>query len=559
MAAKNESAAAAPAAAAATAAPASSGGFDYQAQVAVVGAGPVGLTIANYLAMQKVKVVVFEQLDQLIDYPRAIGIDDEALRTIQSIGLVDQALVHTTPFHNMRFFTASGRKFADIKPMTDEFGFSRRNSFNQPELDMILYRGLIEREGVQFAFSRTLENFTQDDKGVTLTLKAPDGKEEKARVEYLVASDGGSSKTRHILNIPYEGTTAPNQWVVVDIKNDPLATPHLDLCADPVRPYVSAAMPHGIRRFEYMVMPNETEEEISKPETLRKLLSKQLPNPDKIDLIRIRVYNHNQRIASKFRDRRVILAGDAAHIMPVWQGQGYNSGMRDAFNLAWKVAMVAQGKCGDKLLDSYETERKAHAKAMIDLSVLAGKILNPPNQCLTWLRDALTWCFQYIPPVNRYLLEMRFKPMPMYKDGALVRDGDSAKSEVGKIFPQPKVRLEDGTVTLLDNVIGPNFAVINWNTNPFWGISDAEAAKWKAIGTKFIQVVPEQQMAAKQDQYDGVIRVGDCGDRLREWFARTPCGVAVVRPDRFVAAQAVPQTINTMLERLSTIIQLGKQ
>lgn len=533
-------------------------GFDYEAQVAVVGAGPVGLTIANYLAMMKVKVLVFEQLDELIDYPRAIGIDDEALRTIQSIGLVDKVIPHTTPYHNMRFFTASGRCFADIKPMTDEFGWSRRNSFNQPEVDKILYEGLIARQGVKFVFSRTLESFDQDDSGVTITVKTGDGKLEKARVEYLIASDGGSSKARHLLNIPYEGTTAPNQWIVVDIKNDPLATPHLDLCADPVRPYVSAAMPHGIRRFEFMVMQNETEEELSKPESLRKLMAKVLPNPDNVDLIRLRVYNHNQRIAQKFREKRVILAGDAAHIMPVWQGQGYNSGMRDAFNLAWKMAMVINKQAGEKLLDTYEKERKAHAKAMIDLSVTAGKILNPPNACLTWARDLLTWFFDYIPPIKRYFLEMRFKPMPQYKEGALVREGDPEISPVGKIFPQPKIKQEDGTITLLDNVIGPHFAIINWNTDPFWGISESEAAKWKALGTVFIQVVPEQQMVVKQDQYPGVIRVGDCGDRLRDWFAAHKCGVAVVRPDRFCAAIGVPQTINTTLDRLSQVLQLGK-
>ncbi|MBZ4270461.1 FAD-dependent monooxygenase, partial [Mycobacterium tuberculosis] len=107
----------------------------------------------------------------------------------------------------------------------------------------------------------------------------------------------------------------------------------------------------------------------------------------------------------------VLLAGDAAHIMPVWQGQGYNSGMRDAFNLAWKLALVVNGKAGETLLDSYQQERRDHAKAMIDLSVTAGYVLAPPKRWQGAARDGLSWLLNYLPPVKRYFLEMRFKPM----------------------------------------------------------------------------------------------------------------------------------------------------
>jgi 3-(3-hydroxy-phenyl)propionate hydroxylase len=108
---------------------------------------------------------------------------------------------------------------------------------------------------------------------------------------------------------------------VIDIANDPLATPHVYLCCDPVRPYVSAALPHAIRRFEFMVMPGETEAQLSEPDNMRRLLSKVLPDPDNVEPIRQRVYTHNARIAERFRLDRILLAGDAAHIMPVWQGR----------------------------------------------------------------------------------------------------------------------------------------------------------------------------------------------------------------------------------------------
>lgn len=353
---------------------------NYTTEVAILGAGPVGLTIANYLSKQGVAVTIVEQLDSLIDYPRAIGIDDESLRTIQSLGLVDQVLPHTTPNHAMRFLTPKGRCFADIQPLTREFGFSRRNAFIQPQVDNVLLQGLKQYKNTQVLFSRQLTQFSQDADGVTLNLQNKEGDAETIRAQYLIACDGGNSYVRRNLGIAFEGETAPNQWIVIDLENDPLATPHIYLCCDPVRPYVSAALPHGIRRFEFMVMPGETQEELSKPENIAKLLSKVLPSTDGIEVIRQRVYTHNARIADKFRVDRILLAGDAAHIMPVWQGQGYNSGMRDAFNLAWKMALVVQGKAGPALLDSYQIERKDHAKAMIDLSVMAGHVLAPPKK-----------------------------------------------------------------------------------------------------------------------------------------------------------------------------------
>lgn len=410
----------------------------HTAQVAIAGAGPVGLMMANYLGQMGVSVLVVEKLEALIDYPRAIGIDDESLRAMQGIGLVDHVLPHTTPWHAMRFLTPKGRCFADIQPMTDEFGWPRRNAFIQPQVDAVMYEGLQRFPHVRCLFSREVEAFSQSSDAVTLHLKGPAGERETLQADWLVACDGGASFIRRTLNIPFEGKTAPNQWIVIDIANDPLATPHVYLCCDPVRPYVSAALPHGVRRFEFMVMPGETEARLSEPHKMRQLLSKVLPDPDNVELIRQRVYTHNARIAERFRDDRVLLAGDAAHIMPVWQGQGYNSGMRDAFNLAWKLALVVNGKAGEALLDSYQQERRDHAKAMIDLSVTAGNVLAPAKRWHGAVRDGISWLLNYLPPVKRYFLEMRFKPMPQYRAGALLLEGKAKTRRWGKCLFSPK-------------------------------------------------------------------------------------------------------------------------
>jgi 3-(3-hydroxy-phenyl)propionate hydroxylase len=515
------------------------------AEVIILGAGPVGLTIANYLGQAGIDVLVLEKLEHIIDYPRAIGIDDEALRTIQSIGLIDKVLPHTTPWHWMRFLTPKGRCFASIEPKTDEFGWSRRNAFIQPQVDKVLYEGLERFPNVRFLFSREMQQFSQDDESVAITVKAPGDTTETYQAQYLIACDGGNSQVRRDLNIPFDGKTAPNKWIVVDIRNDPLGTPNIYLCADPVRPYVSAALPHGVRRFEFMVMKNETEEALSQPESMRQLLSKVLPDPDKVDLIRQRVYAHNARVAGRFRDKRVLLAGDAAHIMPVWQGQGYNSGMRDASNLAWKMGLVIKGLVKPELLDSYEDERQDHARAMVDLSVTAGNVLNPPRKWMATARDILSWWLNYIPAAKRYFLEMRFKPMPKYTKGAQVAASLPNKTTpVGTLFIQPKVRTDAGEIKLLDDVIGARFAIIAWGTNPQWGLDAQEIAQWQRLGAAFIQILPDVQMQTPNTLPEGVIRLGDVQGRLKEWFSRYPYSVTILRPDRFVAGLATPQTLS---------------
>ena len=564
------------------------GGTDRRYDVAIVGAGPVGLTIANTLGLYGVRVLVIEKLDSLIDYPRAIGIDDESLRTIQATGLADAVQSHITPDHAMRFVTATGRVFASIEPRTDEFGWSRRNAFIQPEIDRILFEGLQRFPNVTVLFGRTLAGFTDTGSGIELELEDAGGARQTVHAGWMVAADGGNSFVRRTLDIPFEGRTKPNQWIVVDVRNDPLGTPHIYMHCDPERPYVSAALPHGIRRFEFMVMPGETEADFEKPEYMAKLMRKVVSDPDRVDYIRKRVYTHNARLAERFREGRVLLAGDAAHIMPVWQGQGYNSGLRDACNLAWKLACVVKGLADARLLDTYGEERRDHARMMIHLSEVAGDIFAPESATAAKVRDAVTLLMNGVPAVKQYFVEMRFKPMPRYESGAVVGpqagggrrsllgglldlSGDTAagrllglmaekreslfgrlvngleapaETPVGRLFIQPRVLCEDGRTRLLDDVIGLRFAVIAWGTDPTWAMDDETRAFWERLGTTFISARPAVQMPHADDVAPGVVRVGDLGNRLKDWFAKWPDSVVILRPDRFVGATCTPQTVS---------------
>ncbi|WP_374618236.1 bifunctional 3-(3-hydroxy-phenyl)propionate/3-hydroxycinnamic acid hydroxylase [Pandoraea sp.] len=578
---------------------ASNAAADVTTDVVIVGAGPVGLMMANILGLQGVQVTVLEKLDQLIDYPRAIGLDDEALRVFQAVGLADALLPHTTPDHWMRFVTRDGLCFASIEPRTDEFGWSRRNAFIQPLADRVLFEGLKRFGHVQVLFGHGVDAFTQDAQGVTLCVKTNDGRTRTVRARYMVGADGGNSLVRRALQIPFEGRTKPNQWIVVDVRNDPVGSPHVYMHCDPERPYVSAALPHGIRRFEFMVMPGETEEALSRPENMAALIRKVVSYPEKVDYIRKRVYTHNARLADTFRVDRVLLAGDAAHIMPVWQGQGYNSGIRDANNLGWKLAMVAKGTCDARLLDTYTAERRAHARSMIHLSEVAGDIFAPTTRIGVRFRDTLVRSFNLFPSVKRYFVEMRFKPMPRYEDGAVLlppprnrggrlarlleRSGSTApgrllglmsqkreswlgrlvygrdplaSSPVGRLFIQPTVRTSAGEMKRLDDVIGNRFAVLGWGTDPTFGLSAQARTCAAALGVCFVLAKPDVQLPHTDDVPEGVIAIGDPSNRLKDWFGRLSSSVVLLRPDRFVAGACSPQDVSQALIELADKLAL---
>lgn len=567
--------------------------------VAIIGAGPVGLTLANLLGQAGVRTLVVEKLDHIIDYPRAIGIDDESLRTLQAAGLAGQVEAHITPDHWMRFYTATGQCFASIEPRTDEFGWSRRNAFIQPQVDAILHQGLARFAHVQTLFGRELAHFAQDDSGVDLTLQAGDGTRQTLRARFMVACDGGNSSVRRTLGIAFEGRTKPNQWIVVDVRNDPLGTPHIGMHCDPERPYVSAALPHGIRRFEFMVMPGETEQELSQPENLARLMRKVVADPESLDYIRKRVYTHNARLAAKFREGRVLLAGDAAHIMPVWQGQGYNSGMRDASNLAWKLAMVAKGQAGEALLDTYGLERRDHARSMIHLSEVAGDIFAPESRTAARVRDTVMLALNAVPPVKQYFAEMRFKPMPRYEQGVVLhaadnparqapllgglldRSGDTPlgrllglmaekkesplgrlihsleapePSPVGRMFIQPRVTDGEGRIQRLDDAIGPRFAIIAWGTDPTHGMDAQTLAFWQRLNACLVRIMPPGQLGHCPPVREGVLTLGDVQGRIKDWFARQTRSIAFVRPDRFVAALASPQETGAVSAQLARLL-----
>ncbi|MBL7493966.1 bifunctional 3-(3-hydroxy-phenyl)propionate/3-hydroxycinnamic acid hydroxylase [Frankia sp. AgB1.9] len=533
--------------------------------VAVVGAGPTGLMIANLLGLHGLRVRVIEAGPALIDFPRGVGMDDETLRTFQTAGLVERVLPHTIPHQLLVFVDAKQRDLARLAPPQADFGWPRRNGFVQPLADRVLLDGLARFDDVEIQFSSRVTDVAQDADGVSLTIETPDG-EQTLRAAFAVGADGGSSATRKALGLGFEGTSSAANWFVIDVRNDPLGRPGAYVCCDPRRPYVSISIPHGIRRFEFMLKAGETEADAMTDEFLARLLEPIVPASAKVDIIRRRVYTHHSRLAEHFRSGRVFLIGDAAHLMPVWQGQGYNSGIRDALNLSWKIAMVHRGLAADHVLDTYESERHDHAKAMIDLSTRVGKAVSVTNRFGALARDLFFRSLSAIPKAKTYIVTMKFKPMPTMRDGALTRVGSvSEPSPVGRLFIQPTVSTRAVPSTKLDDALGPWFALIAWNNDPRQILDDDAQRRLARSGVRVVEARPATQLHWNATALDGtvpdaaapddsVLVVGDLDGSLKRWFDAHPESVLLVRPDRIVGGASPAHAASEMVRAFDAAV-----
>jgi 3-(3-hydroxy-phenyl)propionate hydroxylase len=523
--------------------------------VAVVGAGPTGLMIANLLGIHGLRVSVFEAGAELTDFPRGVGMDDETLRTFQTAGLVDAVLPHTIPHQLLVFVDDKQRDLARLAPPAADFGWPRRNGFVQPLADQVLLDGLQRFESVEVHWSSRVTGFTQDADGVDLAISAQDG-ERIVRARYVVGADGGSSAVRKTLDLDFVGTSAPANWFVIDIRNDPLGRPGAYVCADPERPYVSISIPHGIRRFEFMLKPGETEAEAMTDEFVAGLLAPFIPSSADVEIIRRRVYTHHSRMAERFSLDRVFLIGDAAHVMPVWQGQGYNSGIRDSLNLSWKLAMVLRGQAGAELLDTYESERRDHVRAMMQLSTWVGRFVSVTNRLGATARNMFFRAISAVPSAKAYIVQMKFKPMPTMNEGALTRVGSpSDPTPVGRLFIQPTVSTRETASLKVDDALGPWFSLIVWNNNPRAILDEDALKRLTRAGVRLVAARPAVQLwwqEAVPD--DSVLIVGDLDGTLKRWFDAHPASVVLVRPDRIVGGASAAHAASDMIRAFDLVV-----
>jgi 3-(3-hydroxy-phenyl)propionate hydroxylase len=514
------------------------------ARVAIVGAGPTGLTLANLLGAYGVPCVLIERNDSTVHEPRAVSIDDESLRTMQAAGIVDAVVAETVTGYGSHYYSTRGHCFARVQPTAQPYGFPRRNAFRQPVLERQLRDALARFPHVETLFEHDLTAFEQDGDGVRLTLRRREQKRE-LRADYLVACDGASSLVRRMLGIAMSGSTFEERWLIVDLENSPVESPHTKVFSDPKRPCIALPGPHLTRRYEFMLLDHETDADLLRPDVVQELLRTHGAAPQS-RIVRTVVYAFHARLAERWRERRILLAGDAAHLTPPFAGQGMNSGVRDAFNLAWKLAAVIGGRLGADLLDSYELERRGHAQAMIDFALNIGRVMAPPNAFAAWLIEAGFRTLALFPNARDYVLQMKFKPPPRFATGFIVPDGKSPRETlVGKMLPQPRVRTADDTEILLDGALGPGFSLILCGPGAASAFPRLGQAPWQDLGARI--VVANAAPAA------GVTSVHETGQGDATLAAFD--GLAVlVRPDRYIAACAPLGDMAALGEKVRTLI-----
>ncbi|WP_167772498.1 bifunctional 3-(3-hydroxy-phenyl)propionate/3-hydroxycinnamic acid hydroxylase [Ramlibacter henchirensis] len=494
--------------------------------VLIVGAGPTGLVLANLLGQRGVPAVVIEKRSDVWDIPRAIAFDDESLRSMQGLGLAHALRARLVEGCRARYFRqpaarVNGRTRPLIRfdPRPGLYGFEKINSFAQPDLERIWRDELARFAHVQLRFGWAFESFRQDAEGVTVTVKNAAGQVQELRGSYLVACDGGRSPVRECAGIAMEGSSFVEKWLVIDTVNDTKNDACYTFYCHPSRPSMEGQGPKGMRRYEFMLLPGETEEQLLRDDTIERLVAYDKPL-QRQDLWRKTVYTFHARKAAALRRGRVLIAGDAAHMMPPFAGQGMNSGIRDAANLAWKLELVLLHGAGDRILDSYEAERRPHFERLMRLSVRLGRFVMTRQPALALLRNTIYFTIESLPPVKRWITDRNFNVPSRHRAGLYQELGRACGlARVGEMLPQPRVGARHGG-GLLDEHLGTGFALLV----PPGGGTDTgvhvlqRSHVGRRLAPRVVEVGP------------GALEL-DSGKRLL-----APGMAALVRPDRFVAA-----------------------
>lgn len=502
--------------------------------VVIAGAGPTGLTLANLLARHGVRFLIVERNASTVQEPRAVSIDDEALRTMQAAGVIDAVLPDVVPGYGSIYYTAGRFRFAKVEPTGAPYGYPRRNAFRQPKLEAQLRRALEKDSGASLLFGWRLDSFSQARDGVDLRLIGHDGQSRNLSCDYLVGCDGAGSTVRTALGIALEGTTYAKRWLILDLENHDNTTKHTEVYCDSRQPCITLPGPHRTRRYEFEVRTDEPDESVLAAERISALLAMHGADPGSV-LRRKAVYRFHARVARRWSEGRVFLAGDAAHLSPPFAGQGMNSGVRDAHNLAWKLAAVTSGTAGPGLLATYEQERADHVWQMIRLALRMGRVMAPASRGSALVTQAGLLLANILPPIRDYITEMKYKPKPRFERGLMVSGGPATqRTLVGRLLPQPIVMTPSGEGKLLDDLIGPRFALIVRTADPESAFARLSQPVWRDLGAAFIAVMPPG--SAPRPAPPGVQVVIERDLEFAAQLGGDRESVILMRPDRYAAA-----------------------
>ncbi|WP_327145415.1 bifunctional 3-(3-hydroxy-phenyl)propionate/3-hydroxycinnamic acid hydroxylase MhpA [Nocardia sp. NBC_01327] len=472
--------------------------------VAVVGFGPVGQLLAILLGRQGHDVLVLERWPQPYDKPRAVHFDHEIGRIFQAAGIAEEVLAVTDPvpdFYEWR--NGQGDPLVRIDwSGIGESGWPTANFFSQPELERVLAKTAESTPSVTVLRGNQVIDLEEHPDHIGLTAAVDGSPSRKHLARWVIGADGANSFVRQQMSTEMTDLGFFFDWLIVD------AVPHeqrewspmnWQLC-DPSRPTTIVSGGPGRRRWEFLRLPHETVADLNTPETAWRLLEPWGRHPGNTTIERHTVYTFQARWVDTWRAGRLLLAGDAAHLMPPFAGQGMCSGLRDAINLSWKLDLVLRGAAGPDLLDSYTSERSTHVRHAIEMSMALGEVICVLDEDAAAQRDRRMIAgdadpARVLPPTAP----------PVLGDGILQRGPDGERAPgVGHLTPQHRVR-HGGNTGLLDDLTGPGFRILTDGPVADVALDDDQWAFLDSIDAVVVPLTPDGQSGTYADVDDGYL------------------------------------------------------
>ena len=498
--------------------------------VAIVGYGPVGQALAAMLGAQGHRVVVVERWPKLFPLPRAGHIDHEIMRILQSLDIADAIAEDSWQLSGYELVSAQGETLHSFDwGQEASSGWHSDYSLFQPYLEALLHQRVSAQQSVDLLRGWQVESFTDRDTHVVLEARQaahadggvwqPSDTTRSITARYVVGCDGANSIVREASGAPMTDFGFEADWLVVFVEPSDqdivIGMPDVAQILDPARP-TTAFRSSGKRfcRWEFMIMPGESVEEMSTPQAAWKLVERWGVTPDNSRLVRNTVFRFRSLVADNWRTGRRLIAGDAAHLMPPFLGQGMCSGLRDAMNLSWKLDLVLSGVSDDRLLDTYEAERRAHVVSLVEASLALGSIISVIDTDEASKRDELLRTGHAAPP----------SPLPRLVDGILLRNPDGTPGpDAGELSVQSNVS-HAGAQGRSDDVLGAGWKLYVIGADPRSALSQHSCNLLDRIGATVLRV------ATTLAPSDAVV---DIDGRLADWVGTLagPVGAVIVRPD----------------------------
>ncbi len=511
--------------------------------VLIVGLGPVGAALANLLGRYGIAVLAIDKAAGIFMAPRAIALDNEALRVLQMCGLAEGDL-DTVAIPEVRMRSPLFGQYSRAVTAGALDGHPKLVTFYQPQLETVLRRRLADLPSVHVELGVELKSFEQSAAGVAALLRTSEGQERRIAARYLVGADGANSLVRQRLGQEFKGKTYAEDWLVVDGRRAPLPIDHVEFICDPARPTPHMVAPGDRQRWEFKLRPGETREQMEHPDTVRRLLQP-WSHGQEIEIERVAVYRFHARVAHTFQVGHAFLVGDAAHITPPFVGQGLVAGLRDVANLAWKLAWVIRGQAREDLLSTYTQERQPHVRAMIQLAQLMGRLVMPGNTLTAFVTHGSMKLLSRVPRLRRLFENLEIKPANRFKSGCFTPRARHARLCRGGQLPQVWVRSgASGELKLSDDAIGQGFALVGFGVDPTPGLRPEEKRAWQAAGGTIVRIDARGQCLCPA-------RAGSWEDLAGALVPhQAPTGwVAVVRPDKVVMHDGPAELVGDLVRR----------